>query len=434
MAKTIEQLKAQSAEVKNASVIGENTATRVGSLFNDIVEHVEAYEAGQAQKDTEQSTSINAETTRATAAETTLSERINQEVTDRKAMDETIGVQLSSEIERAKGMELGISTKLNDEIERAQEAENDLHEQITSEAEARDLAINSEAQARTQNDQLLSQAIAAEQERAEAAEQANAQGIIYDVSARNNGAVFESLSALLSNSDLSTLIPTSVRYGGMTIRFIQGSEQSSDNKYVQFRLMNQNWSANESDWQGVDDVPTAGSNNLVKSDGVYYGLSELKFSVDNNIPFTQGYYLNKNGNLNADDKGYYTDFIRVRQGDSFLYNGEERYGNPAIYVMYSADKTVISYENTEKVYVDETITVNNSNVKYIRFGSYITSPSCKKILSVPSNTELKEEIDAEKNKTNNIFLNSFNIGKDIANDLCIAVLKSFIAATYIFPL
>lgn len=177
MAKTIEQLKAQSAEVKNASVIGENTATRVGSLFNDIVEHVEAYEAGQAQKDTEQSTSINAETARATAAETTLSERINQEVTDRKAMDETIGVQLSNEIERAKGMELGISAKLNDEIKRAQAAENNLQEKITSEAEARDLAINNEAQTRTQNDQLLSQAIVAEQERAEAAEQANATAI-----------------------------------------------------------------------------------------------------------------------------------------------------------------------------------------------------------------------------------------------------------------
>lgn len=155
MAKTIEELKAQSAEVKNASVVGENTATRVGTLFTDIVEHVEAYEAGQAQKDTEQSTSINAETARAMAAETTLSERINQEVTDRKAMDETIGVQLSNEIERAKEMELGITTKLNDEIERATEAENNLQEKITSEAEARDLAINTEAQARTKADKEL---------------------------------------------------------------------------------------------------------------------------------------------------------------------------------------------------------------------------------------------------------------------------------------
>ena len=89
--------------------------------------------------------------------------------------------------------------------------------------------------------------------------------IIYDVSARNNGAVFESLSVLLSSSNLSTLIPTSVRHGGMSIRFIQ----SSYNKYVQYRLMSQTFSTTESDWQGVDDEPTAGSDNLVKSGGVY---------------------------------------------------------------------------------------------------------------------------------------------------------------------
>ena len=43
---------------------------------------------------------------------------------------------------------------------------------------------------------------------------------IYDVSAHNDGATFESLSALLSDSNLSTLIPTAVRCGGMSIRFV----------------------------------------------------------------------------------------------------------------------------------------------------------------------------------------------------------------------
>ena len=37
------------------------------------------------------------------------------------------------------------------------------------------------------------------------------QGGVYDVSFHNNGAVFESLSALLGSANLSTLIPTSVR-------------------------------------------------------------------------------------------------------------------------------------------------------------------------------------------------------------------------------
>lgn len=55
---------------------------------------------------------------------------------------------------------------------------------------------------------------------------------IYDVSAHNNNAVFESLQSLLSNSDLSSLIPTSIRCGGMSIRFI-----NSYNKYVQYRYI-----------------------------------------------------------------------------------------------------------------------------------------------------------------------------------------------------
>ena len=99
------------------------------------------------------------------------------------------------------------------------------------------------------------------------------QEIIYDVSARNDGAVFESLQALLSSSNLSDLIPTSVRCGGMSIRFIQGSVPNSDNKYVQYRLMATSFSTNEADWQGVDEQPTAGSDNLVKSSGVFSSIS-----------------------------------------------------------------------------------------------------------------------------------------------------------------
>ena len=71
---------------------------------------------------------------------------------------------------------------------------------------------------------------------------------IYDVSARNNDTTFESLSALLSDSNLSTLIPTSVRCGGMTIRFIQ----NSDNRYVQYRLAAPNWSTDIHDWTSED--------------------------------------------------------------------------------------------------------------------------------------------------------------------------------------
>ena len=98
--------------------------------------------------------------------------------------------------------------------------------------------------------------------------------VTYDVSAHNNGAVFESLQALLNSSNLNILIPISFRRGGMTIRFIQGSEQSSDNKYVQYRLTSDSFNTTEANWQGVDDEPTTGSDNLVKSGGVYEGINK----------------------------------------------------------------------------------------------------------------------------------------------------------------
>ena len=43
---------------------------------------------------------------------------------------------------------------------------------------------------------------------------------IYDVSARNNDTAFSSLSELLNSENLSIRIPSEIRCGGMTIRFV----------------------------------------------------------------------------------------------------------------------------------------------------------------------------------------------------------------------
>ena len=90
---------------------------------------------------------------------------------------------------------------------------------------------------------------------------------VYDVTANNN-AKFASLSALLSSENLNTLIPSAKRKGGMSIKFVL----SSDNIYVQYRLMTEEFSTDVEDWQGVDNVPTANSKNLVTSGGVYDAL------------------------------------------------------------------------------------------------------------------------------------------------------------------
>ena len=149
-------------------------------------------------------------------------------------------------------------------------------------------------------------------------EQEQIQGGVYDVSAHNDGVVFESLQDLLSSSNLSTLIPTSVRKGGMTIRFIQGSEQSSDNKYVQYRLMSQNWSTVETDWQGVDTMPISNSKNIVESGGVKLELDSISkrmfYPVKNNF---KPYFIITDGTFSTKEAPPHC-YIHVKGGEEFL--------------------------------------------------------------------------------------------------------------------
>lgn len=87
----------------------------------------------------------------------------------------------------------------------------------------------------------------------------------YDVTVHNSNATFASLQALLNSENLSTLIPTDVRKGGMSIKFVQ----SSDNQYVQFFCTADEFTTDVTKWQGVDVVPNRFSNNLVESSGVF---------------------------------------------------------------------------------------------------------------------------------------------------------------------
>lgn len=219
-------------------------------------------------------------------------------------------------------------------------------------------------------DNEIKASLEAETKRAQSAEQA----IIYDVSARNNGAVFESISALLSASNLSTLIPTSVRMGGMTIRFIQ----SSDNRYVQYRLMSQTFSTTESDWQGVDNEPTAGSNNLVKSGGVYDVVNHPRY-INVNPEIIENKYFSFGG-INTSYYGVQWDgkfldneafrkisscLITVNSGDKYLLTATTPWtywGNtyPTI-VFFDLDNVIIKFSIA--VFANTPITVPDGAVK-----------------------------------------------------------------------
>lgn len=106
-------------------------------------------------------------------------------------------------------------------------------------------------------------------------------GGVFDISVyKSSGgtlATFADLSAALNGGNN---IPASARKGGMSVKFVQ----SSDNKYVQFRYLLEYKDTtagnaaflNTDNWQGVDAVPTPGSNNLVDGDGIYTSINVTK--------------------------------------------------------------------------------------------------------------------------------------------------------------
>lgn len=93
-----------------------------------------------------------------------------------------------------------------------------------------------------------------------------ASNIVFDISAYHATgstlATYADLTSALGTNGAN--VPSEVRKGGMSIKFVQ----TYDNKYVQYRLMSDEFTTDVTHWQGVDDEPTVGSDNLVKSGGI----------------------------------------------------------------------------------------------------------------------------------------------------------------------
>ena len=79
-------------------------------------------------------------------------------------------------------------------------------------------------------------------------------------------------------------IPEGIRKGGMSVKFVQ----SSDNKYIQARLMADSFTTDVTQWQVVVDEPIKESKDLISSGGVYkrlgYSTITKNISVGENYP------------------------------------------------------------------------------------------------------------------------------------------------------
>ena len=112
---------------------------------------------------------------------------------------------------------------------------------------------------------------------------------------------YESLSAALGTNGIN--VPQNIRKGGMSVKFVQ----SSDNKYVQWRLMATSFSVNVADWQKAADAAFDRRNAISDNEdfnkivsNLYIGgvnVSDIKsINLYNNFNGNYGFYLKKTDN------------------------------------------------------------------------------------------------------------------------------------------
>ena len=142
----------------------------------------------------------------------------------------------------------------------------------------------------------------------------------FDISAyRATGNVLAKYVDLSAALDGGNNIPEAFRKGGISVKFVQ----SSDNKYVQYRLMSDTFNTTPANWQGVDDE-LSGSKNLPESGAVLnYTRKNFPHSIENNsdldfcdkkgyviAQFNEGHVQTKNFDSRNTDKA-----VEYKDGD-----------------------------------------------------------------------------------------------------------------------
>lgn len=317
MAKTISELRNQSIQVRDASAAGENTATRVGTVLNDIVGHIEDYENMQSSNNSSQDakiegvkSSLNAEIARAKTEESNLSTQIGTERTERQAVvsrEETARIQADNDEKTARmaadNAEQDARIKAdNDEKTARENADITLRTMIQTEVRDREKAIAAEAARAKAAEQANAQAIADETARAMAAEEAETtratteeerlQGEI-DNTKTNVETLDDKVN---SNHDHLTdevarldLTDYEIKAGleAETSR-AKAAEEANATAIAEEKaaIMDTDRIADGAvtivkiEDNAIDDEPTVGSDNLVKSGGVADKISELSSRTD----------------------------------------------------------------------------------------------------------------------------------------------------------
>ena len=172
-------------------------------------------------------------------------------------------------------------------------------------------------------------------------------------------------------------VPASYRHGGLNLSFKSNGDSyvpNSDNKYVQYRLMSDSFNTTPSNWQGVDDEPTAGSKNNVESGGVFNSVSNLIFDDCNLFEIIKSY-------IHQDEDEQPT--VTQETGKFLNGTGEVKTTSDTTYELY-------------------TLSVNEKEIYYLK--NIGTSPIINVCLSLRKGSNVIANYFVPKTTNNNVWL------------------------------
>ena len=216
---------------------------------------------------------------------------------------------------------------------------------------------------------------------------------VYDISANNltegQPTQYANLEAALGTNGAN--VPVGVRAGGMQVRFIN----STSGKYEQCRLMSASWSTTVTDWQGIDETPTAGSQNLVTSGGV------VRMTYLNVGTFVSGEFVNSSTGVFTSATDYYrTGFVNV-SGFSKIRVYIGAHSNNVGFAFYSSagNAYYISGVNSNNYNIGDIAEVSVPlNAKYAAFCVYKQERTEKFFVSIPDAiddlTNIQQNVDS----------------------------------------
>ena len=214
-------------------------------------------------------------------------------------------------------------------------------------------------------------------------------------------AKYADLTAALGTNGAN--VPDALRKGGMSVKFVQ----SSDNKYVQYRLMADEFSTTVADWQGVDNEPVAGSENLVKSGGVYSRLKSLYNNQQRNVFIGNGgkFYIEETKTIGGSvffryskELQFLTDSITLVVGDfesAVLSSGLDTVLSPlgVTTLEIPSTKVLVVSENSRLLGIKDFVDVEQNDIVLLYCVAGRVSLGIDEILVDLLNRTINTEID-----------------------------------------